>query len=111
MKTSFWVTVVALLTCSMAQAEFSKGSQTLAVFGGYGGSATPYDFQPGSEENVTGGGGAFGGQYLYYFSQQPAMAVGFDLTSALNGPSKSDELLQGFDSEGRIKSVVGMAVL
>lgn len=106
--TLMFMTIVTATAC--AHADLTRGSQTLAIFGGGGGSSSEYDYQPGHERPVTGGGGAFGGQYLYYVAGSPAIGIGADLSSSLNGDSNRHSLLTGYDTTARLKSVIGMVV-
>ncbi len=106
-----WLTAVALtLGQTIGHADFVRGSQTLAIFGGEGGSSTRYDYDPGTDRPVTGGGGAFGAQYLYYLKGSPAIAFGADLTSSANGNRRSDDLLAGEETTARLKSLVGLFI-
>lgn len=102
----FKLLIFLALLAGSAQAEFTAGSQTISVFGGFGGSNTNFDFQPGNKEPVTGYGGAFGGQYFYYLRGTPAIALGIDVASSLNGNGRRDDLLTGLNSTERLKSVV-----
>jgi opacity protein-like surface antigen len=95
---------------SIARAELQPGNHTLALFGGVGTSNSEYDYFPGDEQPVSGGGAAFGGQYLYTISAHPAWSLGVDLNSSLNGDRKNDDLLTGYDSTARLKSFVAMLV-
>src|ERR1700760_97853 len=88
---------------SATYADFVKGNQTLALYGGYGSSSSRYDFNPGDHEVVTGPGAAFGGQYLYYFKSVPSLAVGADVLSALNGNRRNSDVLSGYESTARLK--------
>jgi opacity protein-like surface antigen len=110
MKRSLTIPVLLLAASVPAGADFVRGSQTLAVGLGAGGSYTQYDYQVGKQRNVTGGGGAFGGQYLYYVTDLPAVGVGVDLTSSLNGDKREDDLLNGIDTTARLKSLVGLVM-
>jgi hypothetical protein len=101
---------VIAVAASGARADLSRGSQTAAIFGGAGGSSSNYDYEPGHQRPVTGGGGAFGGQYLYYVAGRPAIAIGADLASSLNGNSDRHTLLSGYDTTARTKSLVGLVV-
>jgi len=98
------------LLASLSFADFTRGSQTIAVFGGLGGSSSDYDYEPGNRRPVTGGGGAFGGQYLYYLTGSPALALGADISSSLNGNRRSGDLLSGDESTARMKSLVGLII-
>jgi opacity protein-like surface antigen len=101
---------VMVMGQAIGHADFVSGSQTIAVFGGESGSSTRYDFEPGSERRITGGGGSFGAQYLYYLKGTPAIAIGADLASSLNGNRRSGDMLAGFESTARLKSFVGMMI-
>jgi hypothetical protein len=96
---------------AVAHADFTPGSQTAAIFGGFGGSNTQYSYQPGTDRPVSGGGAAFGAQYLYYVRNSPAIAVGFDLASSMNGTRTDDDLLAGgYDTDARVKSTIGLFI-
>ena len=101
--------LLPLISCP-ARADYVRGSQSMVIFGGQGGSASQYDYHPGNQKTITGGGGAFGAQYLYYVAGTPALAVGADITSSLNGNGHSDHLLDGIDTTSRIKSLVGLVM-
>jgi opacity protein-like surface antigen len=100
-----------MLLGTFSRADLSRGSQTATVFGGLGGSGSDYDYEPGQRRPVTGGGGAFGGQYLYYVSGIPALAVGGDLASSPNANRRSGDLLSGYESTARLKSLIGLAMV
>jgi opacity protein-like surface antigen len=106
----FFAAALVLGSLGVAQAEFTRGAQTVALFGGVGGSSSRYDFEPGKRERVTGGGGAYGAQYLYYLAGSPAIAIGPDFAMSSNGDRDSDELLTGYDTTARLKSTVGLIV-
>ena len=91
-------------------ADFAGGDKTLTFFGGAGGASTPYDYQPGNQEKVTGGGGAFGGQFLYYIKGTPAVAVGLDVNNSLNGNGQESDLLSGINTTERVKTLVGLVI-
>jgi len=110
MKKFFVASATFMVLTSLSWADFARGSQSIAVFGGLGGSSSQYDYQPGDQRPVTGGGGAFGGQYFYYITSTPALAIGADLASSLNGNRHSGDLLSGYDSTVRLKSLVGLIV-
>jgi opacity protein-like surface antigen len=110
MKRLFLAAAAVTLLGSLSLADFTRGSQTVAVFGGLGGSSSEYDYQPGNQRPVTGGGGAFGGQYLYYLNDSPALALGADISSSLNSNRRSGDLLSGNESTARTKSLVGMII-
>src|SRR5437762_7258168 len=111
MKRILFIGVAVTCLGTTTWADYAKGSQTLAIFGGIGGSSSQYDYKPGSMRPVTGGGGAFGGQYLYYFHGTPALAIGADLVSSPNGYRRSGDLLSGYESTDRLKSLVGLILL
>lgn len=111
MKRWFMVGLAVSGFAAIARADYAAGSQTVAVFGGFGGSSAQYDYKPGSMRPITGGGGAFGAQYLYYFKGSPAMAIGPDITSSFNGNRRSGDLLSGYESTARVKSLVGLVLL
>jgi hypothetical protein len=91
--------------------EFTPGSRTAAIFGGIGGVGTQYSYQPGTDEPASGGGGAYGAQFLYYVKGTPAIGLGFDLTSSMNGTRTDDDLLSGgYNTDQRVKSLVGLAI-
>ena len=103
--------IMALLFIGSASwADFVRGSQTIAAYGGFGGSSTQYDFKPGDQRTVTGAGAAFGAQYLYYVKSSPAVAIGADLTQALNGNRQSDATLTGYDTTAHLRSLVGLVM-
>jgi opacity protein-like surface antigen len=107
-----WVTIPAavLAFISSSHADLVRGSQTVFVNGGFGYSSSQYDFNPGEHRDVTGSGPAFGSQYMYYLSSIPALAIGADLTYAYNGKRRSDDLLAGYETTSRLKSLVGLVV-
>jgi len=107
-----WVLAVSTVVAfsGSAHAEFTKGSQTIAVIGGFSGSGSTYDYEPGHSQPVTGGGGAFGAQYMYYLKDSPAIAIGADILSSPNGDRSDDDLLAGYDTTQRLKSVAGLVV-
>ena len=102
--------VVLIGLAGAARADLTPGSNTLAIFGGFGGSGAKYDYQPGSEEAVTGPGGAFGAQFLRYVKGGPAIAIGADITASPNGDSNSDDLLTGIDTTARTKTIIGLVI-
>jgi opacity protein-like surface antigen len=104
----FKLLILLVLLAGTARADFTAGSQTISVFGGFGGSNTNFDYQPGNRESVTGSGSAFGAQYFYYLRGTPSIALGIDVASSLNGNGRSDDLLTGLNSTERLKSVVEM---
>src|SRR5260221_2854060 len=110
MKQLIFAGVVLMLAQDIGRAEFVAGSQTIAVFAGAGGSATRYDYEPGSDRKITGGGGAFGAQYLYYLKGTPALAFGADLASSANRNRRNGDMLAGYESTARLKSFVGMMI-
>jgi opacity protein-like surface antigen len=111
MKKQLVVAFSVLWMASWAHAEYKAGSQSVAVVGGLGWAGGEYQYQPGSDDPVSAGGGAIGGQYLYYFRGSPALGVGFDLTKSFNGTRSQDDVLTNFDTDARVKSLVGMAIL
>jgi len=102
--------VASLVLGGKAHADFVRGSQSIVAFGGMSGSSSQYDYNPGHERVVTGGGASFGAQYLYYVSGTPAIAIGADLASSLNGNHRSDDTLAGIETNARIKSLVGLII-
>ena len=100
--------VLFLSLAAVSRADFTRGRQSLALFGGFGGTSSQYDYQPGDRSTVTGAGGAFGAQYFYYLTGSPAIAIGADLTSSLNANAHDDSLLSGYDATARMRSFVGL---
>ncbi len=96
------------LAVATARAELSKGSQAVALFGGVGGSSDRYDFNGPEDKPVTGGGGAWGAQYVYYLKASPAIALGADLSKSSNGSLRTDELIANSDATARLKSTICM---
>lgn len=92
----------------ISHADFVKGSQSVALYGGFGSSSSEYDYHPGDKDSVSGAGAAFGGQYLYYVKGSPAIAIGADFLAAPNGTRHSDDPLHGFNTDARLKSQVGL---
>jgi opacity protein-like surface antigen len=106
-----WSSIAAcFFMAGIARADFSKGDQTIALFGGGGGSWDLYDLKGPDKAPVTGGGGAFGGQYLYYLSGTPAIAVGIDGTESMNGTDRSNVLIEHTNTSASMKSTVVMAI-
>jgi opacity protein-like surface antigen len=110
MKKAFFVFVALISTIATAHADFVKGSQTLALFGGAGGSSDRYDFRGPDDRPVSGGGGAWGAQYLYYVTAFPAIAFGADLNRSYNGNFHSDHLIGNTNTTARLKSTIGMLI-
>ena len=112
MKRLAMTIVMVSILGTWAQADFDKGSQTIAVFGGLSGSSAHYSYQPGTDRPVTGAGGAIGGQYVYYAKGSPAIGIGLDLNSSMNGTRTDDDLLAGgYNTDQRLKSVIGLAIV
>ena len=101
---------LAIGSCSWVHADLVRGSQMVAIYGGVGGSSTPYDFEPGRRRSVTGGGGALGGQYVYTLTNHPCLAVGADVASSLNGDARSERMLLGYDTTARLKALTGLVI-
>jgi hypothetical protein len=111
MKRFFALILASCSVGTFAAADFMKGNQAIALYGGVGSSASQYDYHPGDRQSVSGPGPAFGGQYLYYIRTMPSIAVGGDVLSALGGNRHNSDLLSGFDSTARLKSLVGMGIV
>jgi len=110
MKRYFTPLLAILLLGTSARADFTKGDKTLALYGGFYGSGSEYDYNPGNKEPVSGSGPAFGGQFLYYIKTFPSIAVGADLISGLNGGRRDSDLLSGYETTARVKSLVGLLI-
>ena len=110
MKKTLWIVFVTGLAASAAQADFVKGSQTATIFGGFGGSSERYDFRGPDEKPITGAGGAWGAQYLYYLDAAPAIALGADLNASYNGNLRTDRLIANADATARLKSTIEMII-
>jgi len=108
MKSWIMTSLVVVGSLSICRADFAKGSQSIALYGGFGSSSSEYDYHPGDKDSVSGAGGAFGGQYLYYVKGSPAIAIGADFLAAPNGTRHSDDPLCGFNTDARVKSQVGL---
>jgi opacity protein-like surface antigen len=104
MKKTFWIVTAVSFAAATAHADFVKGSQTMAIFGGLGGSSDNYDFRGPDNEPITGGGAAWGAQYLYYLTSSPAIAIGGDLNVSYNGNLRTDDLIANADATTRLKS-------
>ena len=52
MKRLFITGIFISLVGAAAHADFAKGSQTAAVFGGFGGSNSDYSYQPGTDRPI-----------------------------------------------------------
>ena len=87
MKTKCHLVIVlltAFLLQATARADYQKGETMFQIYGGGAAMGGRYH-QPGvsrDEEDFADGAGVLGGQFLYYISESPCLAVGFDVSHA-----------------------------
>ena len=108
MKNIFRILFLTLCGAHFAHADFARGSQTIAILGGAGGSSEQYDFRGPEDRPITGSGAAWGAQYLYYLS--PSIAIGADLNVSYNGSRRDDDQIADIDTTARSKAVTEMII-
>ncbi len=107
--------LLALLTLvTPLWADYLPGSQTLNVQFGGGGSDNEFewsDIRPdGRDVEATDGGGALGGQYIYYVTAQPAIGLGIDISHNFLGDHSERGIFPNLDSNSHFRPTTFLAM-
>src|SRR3954469_23864689 len=110
----FWLCGVLSLTClAAAQADYVKGDAKFQIYGGAASVDGHYSL-PGVSDDETDyadTGGVIGGQFLYYFRDNPSLAAGFDISHAGFAGHESVRLLSNRLTNSSADSTSGLAIL
>jgi opacity protein-like surface antigen len=104
--------VLLAVLAGSAQADYTKGTTMFQIYGG-GSSLSGHYHQPGvnrDEEDYADGGGVIGGQFLYYVSDSPCMALGVDVYHAGFGDHNSYLLLSDRFTQSSASNTTGLVI-
>jgi hypothetical protein len=99
------------MCATTVHADYTKGTTMFQIYGGGAGFGGRYH-QPGvnqDEQNLAGGGGLIGGQFLYFTSEN--WAVGFDISHASFGDQDSNQLLTNRFTQSSADNTTGLFVV
>ena len=107
----FLLALSLIIISNPVRAETGKGSFQVAAFGGLGFSSSKYDLGvTGGEEPVAKGGGAAGGQAIYFFRSQPALGIGIDGSYTHLNNRDTTDLVRGANATTHLNSTVIMVI-
>jgi len=101
-----------LLTTAPVRADYTKGMAMFQIYGGGAVLGGRYN-QPGvnkDEQDYADGGSVIGGQFLYYISDSPCVALGFDVSHADFDSHGSYHLLTDRYTSSSAKSTAGLLI-
>jgi len=94
-------------------ADYAKGMTMFQIYGGGSSLNGHYDF-PGvsrDEESYADSGGVIGGQFLYFFMDNPCLAVGFDISHSGFSDHTSALLIANRLTQSSADNTTGVVVL
>jgi hypothetical protein len=107
------VAVTVAMGCLMpARADYTKGTTMFQIYGGGAALAGRYH-QPGvnkDEQDYADGGGVIGGQFLYFVTDKPCLALGFDISHAGFDDHDSSQLLANRFTSSSADSTAGLFI-
>src|ERR1019366_7374035 len=104
--------LTTLLARTSVHADYRKGDYMFQIYGGGAGLGGRYH-QPGvnkDEQDYADGGSVIGGQYLYYISDSPCVAVGLDVSHAGFDTHESFRLLDNRFTQSSADNTTGVFV-
>jgi len=108
-----FVLALGSLPLGKAFADYAKGTTMFQIYGGGAGLGGHYN-QPGmnrDEQDLADGGGLIGGQFLYFFHDNPCLAAGFDISHASFDDFNSSQLLANRLTTSSADNTTGVAIL
>jgi len=102
------ISVLASSSC----ADYTKGTAMFQIYGG-GAALSGRYHQPGvnnDEQDYADGGSMIGGQFLYFISDSPCIALGFDVSHADFDSHDSNELLANRFTQSSAKNTTGLVI-
>lgn len=105
--------VVALLSAAPVRADYDKGTTMFQIYGGGAGLSGRYH-QPGvnkDEQDYADGGSVIGGQFLYFISGSPCLALGFDVSHADFDAHESYQLLANRFTSSSANNTSGLIIV
>lgn len=100
------------MASTFARADYAKGMAMFQIYGG-GAALSGRYHQPGvnkDEQDYADGGSVIGGQFLYYVSDSPCLALGFDVSHADFSSHESYQLLINRFTSSSAKNTTGFVV-
>lgn len=104
--------LVAVMAAASARADYSKGMAMFQIYGGGAALSGRYR-QPGvnkDEQDYADGGSVIGGQFLYFISDSPCVALGFDVSHADFSAHESYQLLINRFTSSSAKNTTGLVI-
>lgn len=105
--------VIGVMGCLFpARADYTKGTTMFQIYGGGALSGGQYR-QPGvnkDEQYYADGGGVIGGQFLYFITDTPSLALGFDISHAGFDDHDSFQLLTNRYTQSSADSTSGLFI-
>jgi opacity protein-like surface antigen len=115
MKPYRWIAVCFLmmtLVSVSAHADYTQGTTMFQIYGG-GAVLSGHYAQPGisrDEQDYADGGSVIGSQFLYYISDSPCVAMGFDVSHTDFASHESFLLLPSFYTQSSAKNTTGLII-
>jgi len=104
--------LLVIMAVNSAQADYTQGMTMFQIYGG-GAVLSGRYHQPGvskDEQDYADGGGVIGGQFLYYISDNPCIALGFDVSHADFDSHNSYLLLPNRYTQSSAKNTTGLII-
>lgn len=104
-----WAIVLAVAT---ARADYRKGEVMFQIYGGGAALGGRYD-RPGvnkDEQDYADGGSVIGGQFLYYVTDSPCLALGFDISHSRFDSHTSVQLVPNLLTNSSADNTTGLLV-
>jgi opacity protein-like surface antigen len=111
-RRSILVGLAIVLVAAATHADYQKGDVMFQIYGGGAALGGRYH-QPGvnkDEQDYADSGGVIGGQFLYYVTDSPCLALGFDVSHTSFDSHDSNQLIPTLFTQSSADNTTGVFV-